>query len=362
MEPKQRFVAVSRLGGRGFRRAESHTARGGGGVSSFPKPLSSQEPAMPWCGGHVNRGFSLVGTMILVLFASSQAQAGDTLLAQRRAHIESMSAVEKENLRRNYQRFLELDEDERQKLRDLHAKITTGSERERLSSVMRLYHQWLKSLTAGERLQLLDLPADQRLRAIKRLIERQERDQFQALVQKPLSVKDREAIMDWLAVLALERLPPGEQQRLRAIHQPMRRRMEIMAVYRRRTSGMNDVRFLERLKPSSEERKELVARLSQSAQDTIVALKDDSEKKRLIQGWVNAAIFSRRGNRPKIDIEALDEFFTNLDAAERDYLNNLPPDRKRKELEQLYMRNRMRRYGDPRGTFGPPPRRRGGVD
>jgi len=362
MEPKQSLVAVSRLGRRVSSRAEMHTPSGAAGASPSLKPSPSQKPALPRRGSQVNRGFSLVGTMILVLFASSRAQAGDTLLVQRRAHIGSMSAVEKENLRRNYQRFLELDDDERQKLRDLHAQITTGSERERLSSVMRLYHQWLQSLTAGERLQLLDLPADQRVRAIKKLIERQERDQFQALVQKSLSVEDREAITDWLAALALQRLPLGEQQRLRAMHQPLRRRMEIMAVFRRRTSGMNDVRFLERLKPSSEDRKKMVAGLSQSAQDTIAALKDESEKKRLIQSWVNAAIFSRRGNRPKVAIEALDEFFANLDAAERDYLNNLPPDRKSEELEQLYMRNRMRRFGDPRGKFGPPPRRRGGVD
>ena len=348
MDGKQSKNVVSKLVGHGSSRS----------IGLY----TNSESAMPRHGGHVNRGFSLIGTMILILLVCWRAQASDKLLAQRRAHINSMSTVERENLRRNYQRFLELDDAERQKLRDLHAKIATGSERERLSSIMQLYHQWLQSLTAGERLQLLDLPADQRIRAIKTLIERQERDRFQALVQKSLKVEDREAIIDWLAELALERLPPGERARLRAIHQPLRRRMEILSAFRRRTSGMNDNRFLERLKPSTEDRRELLARLSESARDTIAAVKDDPEKRQLIQSWVNAVLFSRRGNRPKVAREALDEFFANLDAAERDYLNNLPPDRKREELEQLYMRNHMRRPGDPRGTFGPFPRRRGRID
>ena len=131
-------------------------------------------------GGQRIHGFNLVGMVILVLLVCSRGQAGEKLFDERRAHIASMSVAEKEHLRRNYERFLGLDEGERQNLRDLHAKIATGSEKERLSSVMRLYHQWLRSLTAGERLPLLELPADQRVRAIKKLIERQERDRFQS--------------------------------------------------------------------------------------------------------------------------------------------------------------------------------------
>jgi hypothetical protein len=303
--------------------------------------------------------------MILVLLVCSRGQAGDKLLDERRTHIETMSAVEKEHLRRNYDRFLDLDEREREKLRDLQAKIATGSESERLSSVMRLYHQWLKSLTAGERLPLLSLPAEQRIQAIKRLIERQERDRFQSLVKASLSVEDLRAIFEWLAELALDKLPIHEQMRLRSINQPLRRRGEIMSSFRHRPGGMSESRLLERLKPSIEDRRKLVKRLSQAAQDVIAAAKDDLEKRQLIQEWVNAALDSRRSNRPRVAPEALDGFYADLDASERDYLDNLPPDRKRQELEQLFLRNRNRRPGEsrgPRGPFGSPPRRRGGVD
>jgi len=307
----------------------------------------------------------LVAALILVLLVCSPAPADDTLLDNRRARIDTMSVVEKERLRRNYDRFLELDEAERQELRDLHNQIATGSESERLSSVMRLYHQWLQSLTAGERLPLLRLPAEQRIQAIKKLIERQERDRFQSLVQMKLSIEDREAITDWLAALAFERLPTREQIRLRAINQPFRRRGEIMSAFRFRSNGMSELRFLERLKPTDEDRKALINRLSAAAQKTIADAKDDDEKKRMVQSWVNAAIYSRRGNRPRVAPEALDEFLANLDAVERDYLNNLPPHRKREELGQLYMRNRFRRPGEqrgPRGSFGPPRRRGGGIE
>ena len=123
---------------------------------------------------------------------------------------------------------------------------------------------------------------------------------------------------------------------------------------------MNDMRFLERIKPTAEDRRQLVARLSQPAQDTIAAAREDMEQKRLIHSWVNAAVFSRRGNQPHVAKEVLDEFFAGLDAAEKDYLNNLPPDRKRQQLQWLYMR--MRRPGEARPAFAPKNRRRGGLD
>lgn len=306
------------------------------------------------------RQFMLAAAIAAVVFAGAVARGGDDVLTQRRARVSSMSTAEKENLRRNYERFTQLDGAARQELRNLHSEIAASPDRERLTSVMRLYHEWLQTLSASERLQLLDLPADQRVRAIKKLIERQEREKFQTLVQRSLTVEDREVMVDWLAELALKQLPPGEQQRLRAIDQPLRRRMETLAVFRRRMGGMNDGRFLERLKPSVEDRRELIARLSQPAQEALAAARDDPEKRMLIQNWVNAALFSRRGNRPGVAPEELDGFFANLDAAERDYLDNLPPDRKRDELEQLYLRSRMRRPGDPRPPLGPNNRRRGG--
>ena len=298
----------------------------------------------------------------LVVPAAAVVRANDASLAERRQRVDAMSVREKEDLRKKYERFIRLEPAQRQQLRDLHANIAASPDRERLTSVMLLYHEWLQSLTAGERLQLLELPADQRVRAIKKLIERQEREKFQTLVQKSLSVEDREAIFDWLAELALQRLPPGEQQRLRAIGHPGRRRGEILMVYRRRSGGINDVRFLDRLQPTAEERQQLVGRLSQSAQDMIAAVKDDPEKKRLVQSWVNAAFFSRRGSPLRVSPQALGEFFQDLEAGEKDYLNNLPPDRKRVELEQLYMRRSVRRPGDPRATFGPASRRRGGIE
>jgi len=312
-----------------------------------------------------------VATLLMV---GPSVRADDQSLAQRRAYVESLTAAQKEALRRNQQRFEQLDEGRRQQLSELQMAISTSPERDRLQSIMRLYHQWMRRLTAGERLELLALPAEQRVRAIKRIIERQERDQFQELVQKSLSVEDREIIIDWLMELALRQLPEDEQQRLRAIEPLMRRRMEIMANVRRRPDGMNDSRFLERLNPTAADRETLTKRLSQSAQNMITAAKDDPEKRRLVQGWINAAIFSRRGDRPSVTLSTLDEFFESMDPAEKDYFNNLPPDRKRDELEQLYLRSRVRRPGaprpgelrpgaprpgDPRPPFGPGSRRRG---
>lgn len=301
----------------------------------------------------------LVVCLILLQLVGTLATAADRTLDQRRAHVESLSSQEKEKLRRNFQRFMQLDPEQREQLRQLHARIAQSPNRERLLAVMQQYHQWTQSLTAGERMQLANLPVDQRVRAIKKLIERQERDQFQTLVQKTLSLEDREAIIDWLAELAMRRLPYGEQQRLRAIDQPMRRRMEIMAMFRRRSAGMFDSRFLDRLKPNAQDREALAQKLSPQAQATIAAAKGDPEKIKLVQSWVSAAIFSRRGNRPDISPEVLEAFFRQLDPAEKDYLNNLPPDRKREELEQLFIRNRMRRMGDPRP---PNSRPRNGLD
>ncbi len=300
--------------------------------------------------------FLLVGT---ARGDGNDPRGGDAVMAQRRAYVESLSPAEKDDLRRNQQRFSQLDEAGRQKLRDLHAEISTNSNRDRLTSVLRLYHQWMQSLTAGERLELMALPADQRIKAIKKLIERQERERFQELAQKPLSVQDREAIVDWLAELALRKLPAVEQARLRAIEPPLRQRMEVMAVFRRRTGGISGTHFLERLDPTTADQQALMQQLSRPAQNAIAAANSDAEKRRLVQSWVNAAILSRRENRPMLAKPTLDAFLESLDAAEKDYLNNLPPDRKREELERLYWRSGLRRPGEFRPPFGPK-RRRGG--
>ncbi len=304
---------------------------------------------------------ALVGFTVLMLASSLAAEELPTgeQMERRRARVAAMSAAEKEKLRRNHQRFAKLKNAQREELRDLYETVFEGPEQQRLAPLLRLYHAWMQSLPAGERLQLLALPADERVRAIKDLVQKQERERFQALVEKSLSVQDRDAIINWLAELALERLPLSEQQRLRLIEQPLRQRTEIMSLFRRRIGGSNDARFLERLNPTAAERQALIDRLSAPAQATINAAKDDPEKRELIQRWISAAIFSRLGNRPRIPPEMLEAYFDGLDAEDQDYLNNLPPDRKEVELERLFLRSRGRRPG----SFFPPQganRRRGG--
>jgi len=110
-------------------------------------------------------GLALAAVLGSVLPTSSLA---DDSTVQNAERIKQMSPDQKDDLRRKKLRFDELSPDEKQRLRDLHASITSDPNAADLSDTATRYTRWLSSLEATERSTLLDIKdPEQRIARIK---------------------------------------------------------------------------------------------------------------------------------------------------------------------------------------------------
>src|SRR5687767_5039505 len=104
--------------------------------------------------------FSFLITLCgLLAITASRCLAGETKEA-RLARLQTMSAAEKEKLRRNQERLSTLPENEQQEVRDLEIKLANDPQGEQLRQVMLRYHEWLRALPSAERAALLSLVED----------------------------------------------------------------------------------------------------------------------------------------------------------------------------------------------------------
>ena len=257
--------------------------------------------------------------------------------------LDSLSPRKQEELIRNRQRFDQLSAADQNRLRELYAAINADPEAERLKLVMERYHQWLKALPAGQRIELLDLPPEERLEQIRALRRREERQQFNELAARDLTVADRKAILDWVYSItqprerALRLLSADQRRRFQRLDASARQRMYLFAL-RRKVAG--DRSTIDRLRISDAEIRQLAEKASPPAREALEAVSGRGQKRTLVQRWIVAAIFSR--SMPRIDPDNLRRFRQGLDDASKDYLENLPRDQMRVELQRMYINRRIR--------------------
>ncbi|GAG41333.1 unnamed protein product, partial [marine sediment metagenome] len=96
-------------------------------------------------------------------------------LAARRERVVQMAAAEKVQLHRLWERFQSLSPAEQEKLRQFEREIAEDEHAAELRDIMRRYYQWCKTLPAYQRLELLELPAKERVAHIRK-IKRQTED------------------------------------------------------------------------------------------------------------------------------------------------------------------------------------------
>ena len=111
-----------------------------------------------------------------VAFASAPAVgSADETMDQRRARLEKMSSLEKDELLRNHKRLEQLKLEQQKQLRDLEQQLANDPQGDRLRKVMLQYHEWLRALPSAERADLLSLKSDEeRIARIKSMLEKQE--------------------------------------------------------------------------------------------------------------------------------------------------------------------------------------------
>ncbi|MCA9121365.1 MAG: hypothetical protein H6822_07895 [Planctomycetaceae bacterium] len=307
----------------------------------------AQEFALAY--GFPNRDCLLALSFCVAIGSVTSLIAGDSY-EQKLQRLMSMPASEKESLRQKQERFERLSPKEQEKLRQLDTAVTEDARAAELLNVMQSYAEWLRALPSSQRIELLSLPTDERVERVKLLLADQERQRFQELFGSKLQPTDQKVLHDWVQGLfdrekaaILRRLTPFERQRLVHVDENMQRQVVMAMIYR---GNPGEASLFELLKPTSEDLQELAAQLSPLARDTLAAARGDKEREQLIQTWSRAAIESRI--RPPVTKEEIQQFLEDhVTTEQRAYLESLPRDRMRMELQRLYLQHRFNSIGRP---------------
>ena len=310
------------------------------------------------------------------LMLGDLCRAGDST-AERRQRIKDMKPAEKKQLLRKQERFAGLKPEEQKRLRELHREVEKDPKADQLRRVMHAYCEWLKSFSAYEREELLDLEPAKRIERIREL--RAEED-------NRVNPKYLDGLSRWVRQYAAD--PTHQAEILRAESEEDRQRF-----FTRRANERTWIaaRILwEHLRPRYPEWRgwpgwsdrpdwltdEVLADLRKYLPDaTGKRLKKMSADQQweVISGWVERSAgrgFSSRHFRdapPPEDLqEEISQFFEKLSSEEKDRLLSLPADELQRELREMYFRQLWPMPGwmgwGGRGPPGPPRDRSGRTE
>jgi hypothetical protein len=109
-------------------------------------------------------------------------RAEDPQLAQRRQSIAAMTQADRQRLQRNFERFTAMNDAQRAQLSDFAAALETDrtTQRGRLNETLRVYEQWLQTLTPHQRDALRKETAPlQRIALMRQLVDEQRDDRIE---------------------------------------------------------------------------------------------------------------------------------------------------------------------------------------
>ena len=135
-------------------------------------------------------------------------------------HVSQMNASDKQQMQSQYERFLALEEADRQALRQLQSQLRKDADVAHLNDVVERYSDWLKVLPANERYELLSLDREARLERVRELIARQEEQAIEHAGRLQLARADVPVLVRWVTeilrrdeVEILAKLPPKARKR-----------------------------------------------------------------------------------------------------------------------------------------------------
>lgn len=271
------------------------------------------------------------------LCLATPAPAEDEM-AERRARIAAMTAAEREQLARRYDRFMALAPEEQERLRALHRALEQDPAASELRAVMARYHRWLSGLSTAQRAELLAMEPDERLEKIREL-----RLQERARERRRLSPEDRLAVRRWVEGLVRSRIFPQEWKQLEAMPDPQRRaELARLAMQRRQQT----IRWLMANEESLNELREAIspqARKALDAEDT------PAGRRAMLGAWIRQAfgdLYARGPIKQRLppEPEVLMRFMSEeLSPQERQELTGLSEDELLLRLQRMYFQRQMRR-------------------
>ncbi len=279
--------------------------------------------------------------LVLLLLAAGPVWALDWL-AERREQVAQMSADERDELREKYDKFEALSPDEQDQLRRLHEQLESDPQGDKLRRLLLRYHEWLKTLTPGERADLLALPQAERVARIKTLKREQEARAASLAGGPELLPRDIQALSRWIEQFGadhetelLAKVKPARRQEIKATEGAAHRRAVALVAWQHWRTG-NKLPTV-----SAAEVERLAEQLSPAPRRALEAQSPGTERVRMIHDWVQAIARTRYANAfkssPSVNAADLAQFMErDLSKAERDRLMALPQEEMRRELRRLY--------------------------
>jgi hypothetical protein len=273
--------------------------------------------------------------------AIGTAAAADDLDARRR-EVAALSPADQQELLRKHERFLALPEAEQERLRALQAAIDADPEAERLGKVLAGYHEWLKTLTAGERAELAAKPPAQRVKEIQKIIRRQQILRRNELLNR----HDKREVSHWIEDVLWrqrEKLIAGMDPRRQKWFKEQGKDGQRRALVYEAIEKSRHNRGQSRVDISEEDVERLAQRLSERPQAELAKQPDLDGKRNIVGGWVFTTWIERmdygRGPRRPAPLPEADvaQFFENeLPAPKREELMSLPQNEAREQLRRMY--------------------------
>jgi hypothetical protein len=247
-----------------------------------------------------------------------------------REDIEKLPPEEKAALLQKKERFDALSPEKQAQMRELDAQIAASQQSKQLYSTLDRYHEWLKTLTSAQRVELLELPTDERVERIKELMQEQERKRLRDLGGRQLPEADTDAIFKWLEDYMhkneeqfLERLPKEFAAKLRSSDEVLRRRSLMRGIIMRGPRGEFPL-------PTRDDLERLLPTLSQPTRQVFESVKTPDEKQNLARYWIFNAVVSKV--LPPASDEDLQKILRELPQDQRERLERKTPEEVKREL------------------------------
>lgn len=273
-------------------------------------------------------------------------------IKDRRLRLEEMQPEQIEALKRNQEKFDQLPEDRKRATADFHQQLLNQENKNQLARTMVAYYDWLKSLGATERTDVLDeVDIDTRIKMIAEKIGQQDLKKFGKAGATMLPAYDVVPFFKWYEGF-LKQNRSKIQNTVRDLY---------FKVYRKQSGGKDPpanrfrqfqgsslsqkIGFMFQWAPDQVEslidenqEQRLRKKLSLDANEILDSYESQELEKSLIVNWIDAANQSKLN----IDPERLREFYEGLPKTQRDELDSLSPSDWKTRLKELYRKKRLK--------------------
>ncbi len=299
-----------------------------------------------------------------------QPERDEETYAANRNRIEQMTQTERDRVKRRAERYFELDEKDRDRIRQLHHDLQHDKDAQELKKVMERYNDWLTSLSPYERNDIRDKLRKAKTAEKKRqIIEDQRNLQFVDTLEGPAREffkgvstpqERRERIMEFRETMYRPGMRSGRSsypaialEKLGPFFKAIQAKLELKETEKQQleklTGAQRSYRIMAlALRQRSRQRSFSSGPLSDhNLREMVEEVIDDSELKQKLLGSrkrplyaVSQALFRHRGKTAGNPTDQqLSNFFANLSPEKRDELMQTGGSDRQRRLRQWYFRS-----------------------